>query len=476
MNHSPIPAADEISSLDAQAQADLVRRGQVPPTAPVEAAIARIEALNDAVNAVSHRAFDHAREAASKVDKTAPRAGVPYLLKASMEYPGFPITAGARVRKGSFGTRKYPFAQQLDAAGLIPCGMSTMPEFGLMGTGEALLYGPTRNPWNTAHASGGSSSGAAVAVALCMTPLATASDGGGSIRIPASHCGVVGFKPSRNWNYRARAAGLIDDFLTSDALIARSMRDTIWAARFLRSQPAARIASDRRLRIALCLRGLDGQPPDANIAEVITNAGRVCEALGHHVEPADPPLDVLEPGRAFETLWWYGAGEVVDLSRAKLGEEADALLEPWTLGLAHKRDTAEANTLAQALLVIGRIDAQLEKFWASYDVVLSPVASSTAPPLGLLAPDRDFDTLYRDHFRHVNYTQLQNMAGLPALSLPLFVCADGLPAGAMFWGQYGADDVLLALGAALEHAHPWAARLPPPLALAKGTPQPGAER
>jgi amidase len=339
--------------------------------------------------------------------------------------------------------------------------MSTMPEFGLMGTGEALRYGPTRNPWNTQHGSGGSSSGAAVAVALCMTPLATASDGGGSIRIPASHCGIIGFKPSRNWNLRARAASLIDDFLTSDSLIARSMRDTIWAARFLRTQPPAPVDLNRRLRIALCLEGLDGQHPDKQVADVINKAAGLCETLGHSVTPTDLPLDLEELGRAFEVLWCYGAGEVVDLSRAKLGGDAEALLEPWTLGLAAKRDTMTPNILADAIAAIGAINSQLEQFWSKHDVVLSPVASSTAPRLGVLAPDRDFEDLYRDHFRHVNYTQLQNMAGLPAISLPLFMAADGLPAGAMFWGQYGADDLLLTLGAALEHARPWSARLSP---------------
>lgn len=454
-------SADALWLLDAHAQADLVRRGEIPPSAPVDAAIARIEALDGALNAVSHRAFDYARDAVAKLNASAARAAVPYLLKASMEYPGFPMVSGARVREGLLGANKYPFAQKLDAGGLIPIGMSTMPEFGLMGTGEALLYGPTRNPWNLDHASGGSSSGAAAAVAARMVPFATASDGGGSIRIPASHCGVVGFKPSRNWNLRARGASLIDDFLTSDALIARSMRDAIWAARHLRTQPPSQAGAPQRLRIALNLRGLDGRQPDPPVAEMITKAARLCETLGHHVEHAEPPLDLELLGRAFEILWWYGGGEVVDLSRARLGAAADALLEPWTLGLAGKRDAAEPNALADALVQIGAINARLAGFWSKYDVVLSPVASSTALPFGVLAPDRPFEALYCDHFRHVNYTQLQNMAGLPAISLPLFMASDGLPAGAMFWSKHGADDLLLALGAALEHAQPWASRLPP---------------
>jgi amidase len=447
---------DIICGLDAHAQAGLVKRGEVPRTALVEAAIARILRLDPGVNAVSHFAFEHALQTARDQQSSGPMAGVPYLLKASMEYPGFPHVAGSRTRKERIGKRKFPFAEKLDEAGLIPCGMSTMPEFGLLGTGEALLYGPTHNPWRPTHGSGGSSSGAAVAVATGMVPLATGSDGGGSIRIPASHCGVIGFKPSRGWNLRARAASLTDDLLASDALLARSMRDTVWAAQFLRMQPAERIDVSRPLTIALCLRGLDNQLPEPAIAEVVARTARLCEELGHRVEETELPLDMESLRRAFGILWCYGAGEVVDLCRAELGPRADLQLEPWTLGLAYRREDLSPNEVASAFVAISQIDRQLSSFWTRYDLVLGPVTSSSAPPLGLLAPDRPFEDLWEDHFRHVNHTQLQNMAGFPGLSLPLFSCTDGMPAGAMFWARHGNDDLLLAMGRILEHAQPWA--------------------
>lgn len=444
-----------IRDLDAHAQAELVRKGIVGPTALVETAIARIQELNPAVNAVCHFAFAQALEAANAQDKAAPMACVPYLIKASMEYPGFPHVSGSRTRTARVGQRKFPFARKLDEAGLIPCGVSTMPEFGMIGTGEGLLHGPTRNPWRLTHGSGGSSSGAAVAVATHMVPVATGSDGGGSIRIPASHCGVIGFKPSRSWNLRARAATLIDDLLTSDALLARSMRDTVWAARFLRTQPVAQVDSARPLRVALCLEGLDGKLPDRDVADVVTRTARLCESLGHRVEDANLPLDLPELGRAFGVIWCYGAGEIVDLCRAESGSDADSQLEPWTLGLASKLGGLSPDAVAGALRAVGLIDQRLSRFWERFDVVLGPVTSSPAPPLGLLAPDRPFADLWRDHFRHVNYTPLQNMAGCPALSLPLFACNDRLPAGSMFWTRHGGDDLLLALGTMLESARPW---------------------
>ncbi|WP_084396641.1 amidase [Henriciella aquimarina] len=452
-----------ICDLDAHAQADLVHRGEVTPKELVEAAFQRIEQLNPVLNAVSHVATDHAFAAAEAMDRDAPMAGVPCLLKASMEYPGFPHVSGSRTRKDAIGQTKYPFAEKMEAAGLIPSGITTMPEFGLIGSGEALVYGPTHNPWNTAHGAGGSSSGAGVAVASGMVPFATGSDGGGSIRIPASHTGTVGFKPSRNWNLRSRGPGLMDDLLASDGLLARSMRDAVWAAQTLRTQPPEEVLIQKPLRIALNLTGIDGAPPEAQIADIITRTAQLCEDLGHHVQDVGPLMDMDAIGQAFDVLWSYGAGEAVDLCRAKLGATADTLLEPWSLGLAARRSDHTPDDLARALAMVGRIDQALDLFWNEYDVVLSPVTSNPPPPLRVLAPDRDFDALWRDHFRHVNYTQFQNMAGYPGISLPLFECAEGLPAGSMFWGPHGADDLLLALGCQLEMACPWSGRRPPML-------------
>ncbi len=453
--------AGRIVRMDAHAQADLVRRGEVAPTALVEAAETRMRQCNPGLNAIFHFAFDHALEAAENTNSSMPMRGVPYLLKASMEYPGFPLVSGSRAHRDKVGVRRFPFARKLDEAGLIPCGISAMPEFGLIGTGEGLLYGSTRNPWNRDRSCGGSSSGAAVAVATRMVPFATGSDGGGSIRIPASHCGVIGFKPSRNWNLRARNVNLIDDILTSDALLARTMRDARWAAQYLRAQPAERADTSRPIRIAVCLTGLDQKAPEPDIADVVIRTAHLCERLGFDVEETELPLDQEPLRRAFGILWCHGAGDVVELCRASLGAKADSLLEPWTLGLASRRESFSADDAAEAFGAISAIHEVLPRFWQEFDLVLGPVTSSTAPPLGVLAPDRPFDDLWKDHFRHVNYTQLQNMGGFPAISLPLFTGNDDMPAGSMFWTRRGGDDLLLTIGEMLEQARPWEDKTPP---------------
>lgn len=450
--------ADAIARLDGHGQAELVRRGEVPVPALVEAAILRIEAVDGALNSVAVRAFGHAREAAARVDRAAAMAAVPYLLKASLEYPGFPCEAGSRAKQGEVARRAFPLAQALDRAGMVPVGMSTMPEFGLNASGEALLYGPTCNPWDLSRSSGGSSSGAGAAVAAGLVPFATASDAGGSIRIPASNCGIIGFKPSRGWNVRARACNLIDDILCSDSVYGRSMRDTAWVARLLRpADKGAAIPARRKLRIALDLAGMDGAGPEAEVEAVVRRAAALCATLGHHVEEVAQPVDRAGLRAGFTTLWDYLGGETVD----HYGARASEVLEPWTLGLAERRARVTPELLAEALAQVDRATAALTGFHTRFDVLLSPVTASVPPRLGHLAPTRPTDALFEALFGYVNYTPLHNMTGTPSISLPLYAGESGLPVGAMFSAAQGADELLLGLGEELEIASPWAERWPP---------------
>jgi amidase len=456
----PEQDALRLGALDAHDQAALVAGRQVTTRELAEAALTRIALVDGAVNAVTHTV---APDRLPEVRGTGPLAGVPYLLKASLEYPGWPVTSGSRARADAIGRTAYPFVQELDAAGLVPVGMSAMPEFGLLTGGEPMLTGPVRNPWSPGHSAGGSSTGAAAAVAAGLVPLAHASDAAGSIRVPAACCGVVGLKASRGGNLRARGPHLIDDLLCSDGLIGRSIRDVAWAFETVRD-PAAPIAPERPvagLRVALCLTGLDGVTAAPDVAAAVRLAATACAELGLAVGEL-PALPVNGPAvlDAFRTIWVHEAGEIVDLVAAgNPGVAIDGLLEPWTLGLAERRRSLRLADTAAALAQVEASAVALGALHHHYDVLLTPVTATPPPPLGVLAPTRDFDGLWEAFWGYTNVTPLANIAGVPAISLPLG-SADGLPIGVMATAAADADRTLLALGRALEDAMPWRDRWP----------------
>jgi amidase len=451
-----------IAQRDGHGQAAMVRDRAVSAETLVEAAILRIEETSPILNAISYRAYDHARAALGDIDLTTPMAGVPILLKASLAYPGFPQTSCSRAKKDVVATTAYPFTRRLDSMGLIPVGMSAMPEFGLLCSGEALLTGPTLNPWDATRTAGGSSTGAAVAVAAGLVPFAHASDAAGSIRLPAANCGVIGFKPSRGWNIRARAHHLVDDLLCNDSLIARSVRDTAWALRMERPEGLDVAAVPRRrLRIALDLAGFSG-PPDPEIAELIEQTAFLCANLGHHVEAVKVPIDRTSLREAIFTLWPYLGGDLVDLfSTLRPEAPISDLLEPWTIGLAEKRQGITPEQLARCYAAIAAGQQAIADFYHDWDVVLSPVTRSAPLRIGAMAPTRAFDDLWQTLFDYVDYTPLHNLVGTPSVSLPLGMTAGGLPIGSLFSAAHGSDDLLLSLSAEIEQAAPWAERWPP---------------
>lgn len=464
-----VAEAFAIGRLDGHDQAALLHSGQVTPAELVEAAIVRIEQLDPALNAIAARGYEHARTVAGAPVAASPggMAGVPYLLKESLEYPGFPVPAGSRARNGVMATRMFPLAGRFQQQGLIPVGMSTMPEFGLLSTGETLLHGATRNPWALDRSAGGSSTGAAAAVASGMVPFAHASDAAGSIRLPASCCGVIGLKPGRGANVRARAYNLVDDMLCSDGLYARTVRDADWAFRIAHPdhRPDAPVVLqrpiDRPLRIAVIVEGMQGDRPDPDVEAVIDRTAALCAGLGHHVERAPPPVEAPGVLRGLQVLWIYLAGETVDLYAARNpGVQLDRLLEPWTLGLAEARATVGPEQLGMALAQLERAAQSQARCFEQFDVVLSPVASQPALPLGQQAPTRPFAELWQDVFGYVSHTPMHNMSGTPSLSLPLYWTAAGLPVGSMFSAGMGGEDLLLRLAYQLEAASPWKDRWP----------------
>lgn len=465
MNGFSLAEAGRIGMLDAHDQAALLVKGELSASDLIEAAIVRIDALDGQLAALSYRAFALARERALDLGGGGVMAGVPYLLKDSLEYPGMPTLAGSRSRRGVLAESAYPFARRFDQQGLIPLGKSAMPEFGLMGTTEPLLTAsPTRNPWAPMHSPGGSSGGAAAAVAAGLVPLAHGSDGAGSIRIPAACCGIVGLKPGRGAVVRVRSRHVLDDLMVADSLMSRSVRDTAWAFAAAHPQPdraVLREPSRARLRIAVVEPNLYGHEPDQEVRAAVRQAMALCEALGHHVEVVVQPIDGAACMTALLTLWAHLAGDAVDAVRPTLGgSRLDNALEPWTRHLAEWAARLPIEALEQAYTQLAALPGQLSAFHRNYDVVLSPALRTPPPLLGTYAPDHAFEALRDGMFDWIGYTPLQNLAGTPAISLPLHWSKDGLPVGVMFATDRGQEDRLISLAYELEQAAPWRARWP----------------
>jgi len=454
-----------LGRLDAHAQAALRKAGEVSARELVEAARLRIDALDPALGAVCHRADALARVQLDGDLPDAPLAGVPWLAKDSLDVPGMPTRSGSRSRSNMLAARGYAYVERLQAQGLVAVGKSTMPEFGLLGSTEPLLGPVTRNPWSPAHSPGGSSGGAGAAVAAGLVPLAQGSDGGGSIRIPAACCGIVGLKPGRGSTVRVRARHMIEDLLVGDSLMARSVRDVAWGFAAAHADPGRAMvagAAPVRLRIGVVDVSLAGTAPHPDVADAIRRSADLCAALGHRVEAVDWPIDGGAMLSAFQDIWTHLGADCVDAARPLLGgRRPEDALEPWTLALGERAMTLPTDALERGYAQLARLPAQFAAFHARYDVLLSPVVNAPTPALGQYGPSVPVEVLMPSMFDWISYTPLHNLAGTPAISLPLFHDGRGLPLGSMFAADRGREDVLLALAYELEAALPWRDRWPP---------------
>ncbi|WP_242219799.1 amidase [Shinella zoogloeoides] len=457
--------------LDATAQAALVRTGRASPNDLLDAAIARIERLNPQVNALSAWDIEGARGRARGLDEKAPFAGVPTLLKDILAYSGQPLGLGSRLLQGHVAPSGSPYTNALDASGLLVLGRTTTSEFGLVGTTEALATGKTRNPWNLSLSTGGSSGGAAAAVASGMVPIAHASDGGGSIRGPSSLCGVFGFKPSR---WRIRSAGLPKDMplaaILSDHCISRSVRDSATWLRvtevedWARALPSAEELSEhppKKLRIGYYHIDTFGNPPDEAVQDALQRTIELCRALGHAVFPvAAPDFDGLKASHAvYDVMAATTAGMA---SFFALGVAPDVIatgLEPYTLALIeHARDLPPAR-IAEAVAEIAFAGETAQAALNGVDVLLCPTIPFTAFPLGTVSPDCPPETIRRHFERSAAFTATASLAGWPAMSVPLHRSVQGLPAGSHFAARPGDDALLFRLAFQLERAAPWTSDL-----------------
>jgi len=460
----PGPLAD----LDAVGTADAIRRGRLSVQEAVEAAIRRAEAVEPQINAVVTEAYDRAR-AASAGPLSGPFAGVPTFVKDLDDVRGLPTHLGSRSFGRTPATGQGPYVDALEKSGLVFLGKSATPEFGLTSTTEPIFGGPTRNPWNTDYSPGGSSGGAAALVAARVVPIAHATDGGGSIRVPASCCGTFGLKPSRGRSVPlGRPTGPIEISISHACSI--TVRDSAqWLAVTERTGGDAVLApigfvggpSKRRLRIALDLETLMGTPLDAEVRAAVEDTARKCEALGHRVEVAPLTLAKREFMDAFALYWASGAARVADGLEKALGRPVtDSDLEPWTLSL--RRLFVERRAGFDAALAVLRASvATCEEFFTRHDLLLTPTLAQPPPAIGHLGPDLPFETYFERLTGFVGYTPVQNASGQPAMSVPLHWSRAGLPIGSHFAAKAGDDRTLLELAYELESAFPWAGKRPP---------------
>ena len=471
--------AEEFESFDGLGLAELVRGRDVSPAELLDAAVSRVEARNPELNAVVRRMYDQARAAIAEGLPAGPFTGVPYLLKdLGAHYTGAVTSFGSTLFKDFVVDHDSEITARLRRAGLVIFGKTNTPELGLAPSTEPRLFGPTRDPWSLGHSSGGSSGGSAAAVAAGMVPMAHATDGGGSIRIPASCCGLFGLKPTRARNPMGPDAGegwggasvghavtrtVRDSAALLDATSGPDVGDPYWAP------PPARPFLDEvgrdpgRLRIALTTRPWNGQPVDPECAEAATAAARLCEQLGHLVEEATPAVDAKLLGEASLIIVSANIRAALEARAAVLGRElAAGDVERLTWARAMNGHTARAADYARSIGVIHRTGRVVARFFTRYDILLSPTMCRPPYPLGVLdLMTEDVERYTQAILGAVGFTSLFNSAGCPAMSVPLSWSRAGLPIGVQFAAPFGDEATLFRLGAQLETAQPWATRRPP---------------
>lgn len=455
---------DAVARLDATAQAALVAKKEVTALELVDACARRVAALDPLIRAVVTLDLDRARDRA-RSPLAGPFAGVPTLVKDVAPYPGMRCTFGSRLFAGHVPAEHSPFTARLDAMGLVTVGASASSEMGLLGSTETLAHGATHDPWDLSRSAAGSSGGAAAAVAAGLVPIAHASDAGGSIRIPASVCGLFGFKPSKGRSLPTGPGGNPFAELISEGCITRSVRDSATFFAAMQTPGAAPVTGPvkERLRIRALGTTLVGTEPDAAPRRALEDAAALLRELGHDVAPMDrPAIDGAALGDAFFLAAGAAMAGLGDMMAGMLGRPLGREdLEPFTLSLIEHFRAAPAGALDRA----GAALAEAARGWLAalegVDAVLSPTLAVGPWPLGWLSPLLPREELVARTTRAVGYTPIHNVAGCPAMSLPLAWSDEGLPLGVHLSAAPGRDELLLALAFELEAARPWSDRWPP---------------
>ena len=470
----------EYSTLDATALAALIAAGEVTAAEAADAARAVIEAADPVLNALAGPLFDEPPAA----DPTGPFAGVPFLVKdLNLRVAGYPVEFGSRLVAGSpaaVATYDSDLTTRIRRAGLSILGRATTSEMGLFGTTQTLLRGDTRNPWDLTTVAGGSSGGSAALVAAGAVPAAHASDAGGSIRMPAARCGLVGLKPSRGRiTLRPRVAEGVFGLGVHFA-VCRTVRDMAalldafegpgTGERYDVRRPSRPYAAEvgapvERLRIAVTGDGWLGIPADEQSREAVIGVGEVLAAAGHEVAEDAPSIDIDAYNHASGVIWAVGAAEQADGLAAMTGRAVG----PDTVEPANRRYTEAgrrftALDLSAALGVYDQVSLAAGRFWERYDLLISPTSPTPSVPLSAIDPADEEATFERWLERVASFevfTMLWNVTGDPAVSLPLARSANRLPLGIQVIAPLGHDDRLVRVAAWLEQALPWADRRPP---------------
>jgi amidase len=469
----------DYSDHDGLGLATLVEKREVSPAEVVEAAIERIERHNPAINAVVHKAYDEARAAAAGPLPDGPFKGVPFLVKDLLiAVAGWPRTSGSRFCKDVVDSEDSGLMRRYRSSGVVALGKTSCPEFGITGTTEPALFGPCRNPWNLNHSAGGSSGGSAAAVAAGIAPMAHGGDGRGSIRIPASCCGLVGLKVTRDRNphlpdgYDFAQGYVVEHVMTRTVRDCAAMLDVTGVPE--PASPYAPPAKDRpymqeiqrspgRLRIAWSSETANGRAIAPEVQAALENVAAVLEKLGHEVVPRGLGVDqraLYGVQNAFSGAnFAAGMKRLIDqIGREPEGDELEPLT--WASLKGGRRATGEQTMWeAQELRMLARgVMALFEDF----DVYLTPVMGTPPPPIGYLDPvavaPREIGRRNGEVFP---FAAPFNMTGQPSLSLPLAMSASGLPIGMMFTGRYADEATLFRLAGQLEKEMPWKDRRPP---------------
>ena len=470
-------AFKEYGNYDGVGLADLVRKKQVTPKELLDEALARTAKVDPQLNAVVVKHYDYAERQIEQGLPDGPFKGVPFLLK-DLEYlGGTRTTFGATIFKDVVADHSGTFAQRCLDAGLTIFGKSASPEMGLLPTTEPRLHGPTRNPWNLAHSSGGSSGGAAAAVAARILPVAHASDGGGSIRIPSSACGVFGLKPTRARNPVGPDRGEGWGGFSCGHVVSISVRDSAAmldaiagpepTSIYYAPAPARPFVEEvrrepDRLRIAFTDQSPYGEAIDPEIAAAVRNVAAMLGKLGHHVEQRAPKLPA-DPAEVMMTIVSANTALTVRQARQRFGRAmTDKDFELLTLAMAHNAQQASATDYVAAQSAAYQISRALSEFMGSCDVFLAPTLC--APPLRLgelNSMSQDLSHIGPTLRRYMPGTSMFNISGQPAMSVPLAWSKSGLPLGMMFAARFGDEATLFRLAAQLEQERPWKAKLPP---------------